>query len=840
VAVRVPARPGIEKADYQVRPGTKVMLYGRHRGRLQWSETEAILPLTFSVPKTEAAGVMHIAQVVVHWTDGTEWVADVQSRVGVRRALALTLAANSTLIGRGGSASIAFTLENRGNAADTVQLGFHTPARWELTGPVRHTLAAGEAVTGILHVRAPGDAFLGETQVLAVTANGLGSTSTGSAALEVASETAPDATWVRMPATAVIGFADASQLQNSPFSFGLEAGGPLGYGLEGSLYARHTGSLYTAPAFHRYLAGPSLRAELTRNGDRLTAGDVMLGGSPLLGHYMQGSGVDAEAAIGAVRTAFHASRPFALDAPVRDGHLVRAMGVVAVGSGTITATLADLDRPYGIGAETERTRLATAAYRVGTQHGHSAGMELGIMRLQDADGRARSGAAMDATYRYHDNRLDVTARMRRVPGTVATSGSAVDETFVSAAAQLGRGMSASGWAIRDDVALLDGSDTRRDGAALALRWRSGLAAAQISANLAANYGTGLISGDSRRRSISLGGTAPLGPLMLDGTVELGRVETHDFDEPLRSAAARLSYQQGATWLWLGTTRASGVFGADMQRVDLGATVRTRRIEVDGGAGTYFGGRSIADNLNAWLSTTLHVDTRSALIVGLDYLPWSSGNGVRLSLGARRAFALPLPIKRHAVVQGMLYDDRNGNLRRDAAEPPLSGVVLRRGAMYTTSDERGRFAFYDDARVTGEMRIDPASLDAGLLIPPGVRLPAGGRVDVPLHRAASLRLTLFNDADGDGLRGPDESHGSRATVEIVDEHDRTRTAAADENGVIVLRALSPGRYTVRAFAAQPQRSAPARILTLVLEPAGTLSVNVPVPFKPVEIRFKAGS
>ena len=840
VAVRIPSHEGLELAEYQVRPGTKVMLYGRNRGQIEWNTTEAILPLTFSVPKTEAAGVMHIAQVLVRWADGTQWVADVQSRVGVRRMLELTLNTNSALIERGGSAAMTFTLANLGNAADTVALTFQAPSRWQMIAPEAHVLAPGESVTDTLRVRAPGDAFLGETQILALTANGQGSATTASAAFEVASATAPDATWIRLPATLVVGLADATQLHNSPFAFGLEASGPLGYALEGSISARYTGSTNTAPAFHRYLAGPSLRAEIKRGSDRITAGDVLLGGSPLLGHYMQGSGVDADATFGTVRTSLHVSRPFALDAPVRDGHLVRAEGTVALGGGTLTTTLADLDRPYGIGISTERTQLATGLYRIGGQQGHSGSVEFGLMRLRDSDGNERSGPVMDAGYRFRDDRFDVGARLRRVPGSIATGGSAVDQTFVSAAALLGRRLSANAWALRDDVDMLDGSSTRRDGAAVALRWRNGLSAAQLSANVGANKGSGLISGDSRRRSVSLGGNTRLGALMIDGTIEMGSIETRDYDEPLRSAAARLSYQHGSAWLWLGATHSSGVFGTDMQRLDLGGTVRTRGFEIDGGAGTYVGSGSIAENLNAWLSTTLHVDAGSSVILGMDYMPWSDGSGVRISLGGRRAFGLPLPIRRHAVVEGTLYDDRNGNLQRDTSEPPLPGVVLRRGAMYTTSDERGRFAFYDDARVTDDMRIDPSSLEAGLLIPPGARLPAAGRVDIPLHRAGSLRLALFNDADSDGVRDAAESVARRATVEIVDEHGRTRTAAADDNGSVELRALSPGRYTIRAFAAEPQRAAPARTIEVTVEPAAHVSVDVPVPFKAVEIRFKTGN
>lgn len=837
VAVRVPAHAGAASAQFQVRAGTAVMLYGPAHGELVWTTSESVLPLTFSVPRDEAAGIMHIAHVLVAWADGTRWIADVQTRVGVRRGLELQLDTSSLVVARGRTSRVGFTLRNAGNATDTVALSFFKPTRWTASAPPVLTLEPGAVHHGAIEIGTPGDATLGETQIVRLAATGLGSEAAANVSIEVASNLDNRASWVRLPATVVIGLADASAVGEAPFALGLDARGPVGYGTDASLFVRHSPYGYTSPAFQRHLAGPSVRAELRHGDQRISAGDVLLGGSPLLGNYMQANGFDAQLQVGAVRTTAFAARPFQLDAPHRAGHLLSARSEVPVGSGALGIAVADLDRPYGVGDATERTQLATASYQGDLLAGLSARAEAGFMRLEDVDGRTRSGLSVDVQSRYHDTRVDLTARFRRVPGALATSGSAVDESFVSGTIDVGSGLSVNGWAVHTSAALLDGRGSSRDGAALGLRWGGGAAAARITANHSSTDGSG-IAGSQRRRSLTLGGTAGVGPLVLDGTLEVGNARTRDLEQPLRSASARLSYQHGGASAWIGSSHSLGLFGTNLHRVDAGSSIRTRRIEFDGSVGTYLGDGDAQRNLNAWLSTLIHADARTSFIVGLDYSPWNPDHrGLRISLGARRSFGLPLPLRRHAVVEGTVFDDRNGNLVRDTGEPPLADVSVRRGAMRTRTDARGHYVFFDDTPVVDDLRVDVASLGAGLLLPPDVPLRPVGRVDVPVHRAASLHLSLFNDANGDGMRDAAERPAAERTAEVIDARGRTRIATADENGDILFRALSPGRYTVRGFARDGLRTVPGKPITVLLEPATATEIPVPVPFSQVEIRFR---
>lgn len=837
VAVRVPARHGAAAARFAIRPGTRVMLYGPDAGVLDWTGAEAILPLTFSVPRDEAAGVMHIAHVEVQWPDGGRWIVDVQTRVRVRRALELVADTASVHVPRGERSTFGFTVRNSGNAVDTVRLSFHAPPRWLISPPEPLVIAPGERARGAISVQVPGDAFTGETQIIGVTASGLGSQSSASVSLQVANDADAHARWVQMPATVVVGLADAGALDAAPFAIGLNAAGPIGRGVHASVLVRHAEPGYTAPALQRYLSGPSLHAEVRTDHHRISVGDILFGGSPLLGAYAQASGADGSFRLGDVSTSVFAARPHQLDAPEREGHLLTARAQLPAFGGNLGVAAADLDRPYGVGTLTERSRLATASFGAELLEGLNARAEAGFMQLRDADGRTRSGVALDVHSSYRRSGLALEARVRRVPGALATSGSAVDETFVSGAFDLGSGMSVSAWALRNDVALLDGSGSQQDGAALSLRWRNGIASAQLTAHAHETEGTGLITGDSRRRSLSFGGMAPIGPLMLDGTVEVGRAHTRGIEEALRQATARLSYQRGAAWAWIGATHASGLFGSDLTRLDAGAAARTGRFEIDGRAGTYVGSGTASGRLDAWASTTFHVDSRTALIAGIDYSPWNAGDGVRVSLGARRSFGLPLPLRRRATAEGTVFDDRNGNLRRDPGEPPLRGVTIRRAGALATTDERGRFAFYNDQPSRDGLRVDAPSLGAGLMLPPGVPLPATGRVDVPIHRTGSLRLDLFLDTDGDGARTAGERSAPGASIELIDDRGRTRTATTDANGTIEFRALSPGTYGVTAYALRGQATVTARTIEIRIEAAADERLDVPVPFRPMEIRFR---
>jgi hypothetical protein len=80
------------------------------------------------------------------------------------------------------------------------------------------------------------------------------------------------------------------------------------------------------------------------------------------------------------------------------------------------------------------------------------------------------------------------------------------------------------------------------------------------------------------------------------------------------------------------------------------------------------------------------------------------------VGVRIEHSLTVPMLRRPGTSGYIFDDRNGNQRRDAGEPGVSGVVVRRGAETTVSDANGRYRVAGD--VSKPVTIDEASLPDG--------------------------------------------------------------------------------------------------------------------------------
>ncbi len=832
--LRVPLPSTTEPAQFQIRVAAGVLLHGTASGELRATDGSALLPVAFSVARDAAAGTTRVARVVVVHADGSEWIADVQSRVTIRRGLALALDSSAVLVARGDRVRIGYTLRNTGNATDTIAFRLQAPAHWPQATPSGVVLAPGAAHTGTLDLAASPDAPVGETQILRLTATGRGSTAAANLSFEVGSGLSRDSRWVQLPATLLVGASDAGAGTATPLALALDARGRIGQDTDASLLVRRAPRDDTPPAFLPYLAGPSLRAELRRGPHRVSAGDLLFGGSALQGGFLQASGVDARVQLGSVTTSVFAGQPFQLDEPGRPGHLVRAGAEAELAAGTIGVVVADLDRPAGLSARSERTRMATASWQGELLQGLSTRAEAGLVHLRDADGRTRDGVALEVESRFRRDRFGIEARVRRVPGTLATAGRASDETYVASSLDLGAGLSLQGWAIRNEIRLLDGTGSTQDGAAAGARWQRGAASARVGVNVSETSGEGLLTGDARRRSLSVGATAPVGPLLLEGSLDVGTMQVRDVENDLRQAMGRVSWNTRSGMAWIGATHAGGMFGSDLTRVDAGANARRGRLEVDARAGRYLGAGT-AGRFDAWLATTVHVDRSTAVVAGLDHTPWTGG-GVRVSLGVRRALAMPLPLQRQPAVDGVLFEDRNGNLERDAGEPPLAGVRVRLDGMLAVTDEHGRFAFYDASHRSAELRIDVGSLDAGLMLPPGSAIPAQRRVAVPVHRAAALRLDLFLDENGDGMRGAGEQPAAGGAIQLVDGHGRTRVASADADGTLRFGALSPGTYTVRASPSGSVRAPEARTLEIGLAAGAAARLDVPVPFRAREIRF----
>jgi len=89
---------------------------------------------------------------------------------------------------------------------------------------------------------------------------------------------------------------------------------------------------------------------------------------------------------------------------------------------------------------------------------------------------------------------------------------------------------------------------------------------------------------------------------------------------------------------------------------------------------------------------------------------STSGKVPWVLGIRFEHALVVPMLRTPGATGYVYQDLNGNQRRDDGEPGVSGAVVRRGGEVATTDANGKYRLGGDSRQP--ITIDEASLPDG--------------------------------------------------------------------------------------------------------------------------------
>jgi len=89
---------------------------------------------------------------------------------------------------------------------------------------------------------------------------------------------------------------------------------------------------------------------------------------------------------------------------------------------------------------------------------------------------------------------------------------------------------------------------------------------------------------------------------------------------------------------------------------------------------------------------------------------STSGKVPWVLGIRFEHALVVPMLRTPGATGYVYQDLNGNQRRDDGEAGVSGAVVRRGGEVATTDANGKYRLGGDSRQP--ITIDEASLPDG--------------------------------------------------------------------------------------------------------------------------------
>ncbi len=829
--VTIEAPPGApDSVDYRVEMADGFQLFARDRGVAPVRDGAVRLPLTFGVSPAVPAGDVDAGRVVVQWPE-VEAERPFSIRVRPRYRLRFWIGAEGMTTPPEEPVEFHYYLSNRGNAVDTVEVVVSAPGGWTREVlPARVVLAPGDTAVGTVQLVPSRGARAGEERVVQVATESGGGRQSRSTQVVIVDPANWFGDLASLPSTIFLGSTTGT---DGIGGVAIQAGGEIRPGTRMTLNMRQTDQPFAAPALRTALMGPAFRLGLTTPDWRLAAGDVFSRTDLFLGQSVHGTGIDAE------WTADDKAASLLVASPANglgdeEGHLVRATGSLQTQLGRFTGVVTTLRRDAAL-FEGFRVRALGVQYQTGSAT-NQLSVEAGAMEVATDSGHSEVGPALEARYQLRGERGNFLARLRTVPATVPRTAAYGDEASVSGSLHLAGGLSALGWGYLTRSPLLGAEhQARSNGLAGGLRYTLAGARLQLTGRLRESISH---SSGSRSTRETVHGIldVPVGAVVLELDGEWGRSTVADTApwQPIQSARAGLRWSRGSQWGVLGLSWRDRGFGDPALRADLSGRAHVGPAEVEAGIATDLT-RSVADATTLWTGTTVDVNRDLAVTLGLDYSPVAVGDRWQISLGVARRFALPLPIRKEPTVQGVVYEDRNGNRVRDPGEPVLEDVPVRFGPLSTATGEDGSFRFMEPVR--GDLRIATADLPLGLMVPADVHLPAAGFVEIPVVRTAALELTLFLDRDNDGEWDDAEEPADGVVVSVVAPDGRTRDVAADARGRARISALSPGDYILRIHPPATRRTGGAPIeREISVPPGGTVQQTIAVPIRQREIRI----
>lgn len=831
---------------YAVETAAGVRSIGGRSGSFTWERGEpARLPVTLRVPDRAEAGERELAIVAFESLSGRSASVRVLVHVRASREVGVQLVSSAEVAERGERVAFTYVVSNRGNAGDSVYLSVETNlgSRNDLV-PGAVWLAPYEERTGTFELPIPADETArSKAQELYVRISARISDEAVFAHRTVA--VLPDRglfpDLVQIPSTVFVGSsvtsADGTR-QTDPV-VAVSGEGRLGRETEllySYRYLPRGGSVF---AFRGLLSGPRMLVGVENPDWSAAIGDLSARTSDLLGFQLQGRGAQAGARSGGWSFVAMAARPTGLDGATVEGHVNAAE--VGLERGPVRGGIlaASTERADALGTTEHTVRAALGRFQLDGGR-HWLGVDAGPMEVANLrTGEFLRGPAVDARYLYRGDRGDLDLLYRELPDLLSDPRLPPSEVRAVGTLRPSRPLSLSA-TFYDEAAprSLDLAGTRARGARAGIQWN------QPSWTVGFTGDVRRVSGrvDEHRRLARIDATVRAGDFTLDGTLGLGTT-TEDAEQELAEL-----YRVGGAWL---TERAMTTFHVTVSDdvlqpkstlVDAYGLFRlSELVELYASATTFivlesegFAPRSVSDGLTVQTGARFRLAPDRFLYSGIErFSPGVSGDARwRLSVGIQQGVPLPLPLRRPPVASGVVFEDRDADGVRDEDEPGLDGVRLRMGFEHAVSRPGGRFEFRDAS--SGTIDVDPESMGPEFVPVPTVRIPADGLVEIGLYRAGALQVTLFLDADADGVWDDTELPAAEVSVSMTrGEEPWILTSGPD--GSVSLSSIPPGTYVIRVDPETlPSRALRTDLHSVEVRGGDTARIQIAIPMR--QVRF----
>jgi hypothetical protein len=392
-------------------------------------------------------------------------------------------------------------------------------------------------------------------------------------------------------------------------------------------------------------------------------------GNAFTGPYVRGRGASLRRPTGRLVADLFVAQPTTIDGDA-SGHLVRSRVGLRTKTTAITLAMSDFSRPAGgyttmptvqvtvldpdaaERLEIERRLTAqspsNAVRGVGTElefspsPAHRFTTRLGSLWLSSASGLRVSGFAGEASYSFINPRIaTINTHWRETPPSIQGIYLPGDEIGADGSLRLVSDLRVVGQTYRNSNDTLDSNSlSTTNGTSLGMRFMRG--GNRIEAR--GNYRESQFDAMTVRRTVSLNGGVPVGPMAASLILELGQQERAGQVEPLSFYHGDLRWiGKGGNTLSVGYSRQDVTAVLTTQRLDVLTSYSARDWEFAGGVWVS-SGFPVGGKPGGWGTIGIPLASDMLITIGGDYSPvtWTADPTWRGLISVRQRFVLPLP------------------------------------------------------------------------------------------------------------------------------------------------------------------------------------------------------